>query len=197
MKILAFAATNSRHSINKLLVEAAAGMIKNDLAPAAEIEIIDLRDYEMPIYSIDRETDEGIPAPAQAFYDKIGGADAVIVSYAEHNGGYTVAFKNIFDWASRIGMKVYQDTPMVALSASIGPGGAASVLKSAKESAGFFGADIKGSLSIGPFGEKFDADTGRLTDSALEQSLRHALTALVDAVSGDEDTLKNALAAAS
>ncbi len=180
MKVLAFAATSSRQSINKQLVQAATGMIRSDLDSSAEIEILDLNDYEMPIYSIDRENEGGIPAEAERFFDKIGAADAVIVSYAEHNGTYTAAFKNVFDWASRINMKVFQDKPVVALSASMGPGGAASVLKSAVGSAGFFGADIRGSLSVGPFSEKFDSGEGKLVDETLNNALLEALTALVE-----------------
>ncbi|WP_417668465.1 NADPH-dependent FMN reductase [Roseibium sp.] len=178
MKILAFAASSSRQSINKQLVQTAADIVHSDLDAAAEIEILDLNDYEMPIYSIDRETEAGIPEAAKRFYDKIGAADALIVSYAEHNGTYTAAFKNVFDWASRINMKVFQDKPMVAMSASMGPGGGASVMKSAKESAGFFGADIRGSVSVGSFGEKYDKETGQLSDPALNQSLRSSLKGL-------------------
>lgn len=180
MKVLAFAATSSRQSINKQVVQAAADLLVSELDPSAEIEILDLNDYEMPIYSIDRETAGGVPEAAQRFFEKIGGADAVIVSYAEHNGTYTAAYKNVFDWASRINMKVFQDKPQVALSASIGPGGGASVLKSAVGSAGFFGADIRASLSIGPFTEKFDPETGQLTDAGLRESLREALSSLIE-----------------
>ncbi|MGB1252044.1 MAG: NADPH-dependent FMN reductase, partial [Candidatus Promineifilaceae bacterium] len=49
MTILAFGASNSRNSINKALVTYAATLINND------VEIIDLNDFEMPIYSQDRE----------------------------------------------------------------------------------------------------------------------------------------------
>ncbi|MEP2880130.1 MAG: NAD(P)H-dependent oxidoreductase [Roseibium sp.] len=187
MKILAFAATSSRQSINKQLVQAAADIVTSDLDQLAEIEILDLNDYEMPIYSIDRENEGGIPEEAKRFYEKIGAADAVIISYAEHNGTYTAAFKNVFDWASRISMKVFQGKPQIILSASMGPGGAASVLKSALGSAGFFGADVRGSLSVGPFGEKFDIEAGTLTDDALNESLREALKALLEERSAVEE----------
>mgnify|MGYP001803843157 CR=1 FL=1 len=85
----------------------------------------------MPIYSIDREQASGIPQQAQDFFAKIGSADALLISYAEHNGFYTAAFKNIFDWCSRVDTKVFQDKPMVILSASLGPNGGAIVLKTA------------------------------------------------------------------
>ena len=178
MKILAFAASNSAQSINKQLVTHAADVLKSQIEPGAEIEILDLNDFEMPIYSIDREQADGIPDAAQIFFDKIGSADALLISYAEHNGFYTAAYKNIFDWASRIEMKVFQDKPMVAMSASMGPGGGANVLKAASDSAPFFGANIVGSLSVGPFSEKFDTETNSLKDHALAHTLLTSLAAL-------------------
>lgn len=178
MKILAFAATSSRSSINKLLVTHAAAVFQQDVASDAQVEILDLNDYEMPIYSTDREADTGIPDLAKKLFTKIGEADALLISYAEHNGYYTAAWKNIFDWVSRIDKAVFQNKPMVAMSASPGASGGANVLETAKNSAGFFGADLKGSFSVGPFGEKFDAAEGRLTDASLVATLNQSLTDL-------------------
>ena len=182
MKLLAFAATNSRSSINKRLVTHAAKVFQEDIAPHAEVEILDLNDYEMPIYSADLEAEGGIPAQAKKIYAKIGEADALLVSYAEHNGSYTAAWKNIFDWASRIDMKVFQGKPTVAMSTSPGAGGAASVLEAAKNSAPFFGADLKGSFSVGPYGKKFDTDAGHLTDPEMIAKLNQSLNDLNDAI---------------
>ncbi|MCG7549533.1 NAD(P)H-dependent oxidoreductase [Pseudoalteromonas sp. Of7M-16] len=175
MKVLAFAASNSRQSINNALVKYAASQIEN-----AEIEILDLNDFEMPIYSIDREKDNGIPEQAQKFYDKIGAADAVIVSFAEHNGSYTAAYKNIFDWTSRIDMKVYQNTPMVLLATSPGPGGAQSVLGAAVNSAPYFAADVKAHLSVPSFFDNFDMEAGKLTNGEISDALSNALKQLAN-----------------
>ena len=113
MKILAFAASNSRKSINRVLVEYAASRLQSRFLSSAEVEFLDLNDYEMPIYSVDRENADGIHRLARAFFAKIGGADAVIVSFAEYNGFVTAAWKNIHDWMSRIEMRVWQDKPVV------------------------------------------------------------------------------------
>ncbi|RLJ59532.1 NAD(P)H-dependent FMN reductase [Litoreibacter meonggei] len=182
MKLLAFAASNSRTSINKRLVTHATEVFQKDVAPQAEVEILDLNDYEMPIYSADREAEGGIPAEARKIFAKIGEADAVLVSYAEHNGNYTAAWKNIFDWASRIDAKVFQNKPMVAMSASPGASGGASVLATAKNSASFFGADLKGSFSVGPFGQKFDTDAGHLIDPETVATLKQSLKDLNAAI---------------
>lgn len=178
MKILAFAASNSRQSINKQLIVHATEVMKQEIVPSAQIEVIDLNDFEMPIFSIDRETETGIPQQAKDFYEQIGAADALLISYAEHNGLYTAAFKNVFDWASRIQMKVFQDKPMVIMSTSPGKNGGANALKTAKDAAPHFGADVKASFSIGSFKSAFDSELGRLTDPVHAETLRESLRAL-------------------
>ena len=120
-KIIAFGASSSETSINKQLVTYAANQFEN-----TTVEILDLNDYEMPIFSIDKEKN-GIPKLAHDFYNKLGTADLIIISFAEHNGVYTTAFKNIFDWTSRVNMNVFQDKPMFLLATSPGPRGGSSV----------------------------------------------------------------------
>ncbi|NIZ63507.1 NADPH-dependent FMN reductase [Sedimentitalea sp. CY04] len=159
MKILTFGASNTKNSINKALARFTATLV-----PGAEVEVLDLSDYDLPIFSEDLEKEIGQHPTAKAFFEKIGAADGVIVSFAEHNGSYTAAYKNLFDWASRIDQKVFQDKPTVYLSTSPGPGGAASVLASAKGSAQFFGVDLKAAVSVPSFYDVFDAETGRINE---------------------------------
>lgn len=173
MKLLAFAATNSQQSINRALVTYAASQVNAD-----EVEILDLNDFEMAIYSIDRENASGIPEQAQLFFDKIGQADAVLISFAEHNGTYTAAYKNIFDWASRINQKFYQQKPVIMLATSPGPGGAKNVLDTAVTSAPFFDANVVGSLSIPSFYENFDLEKQTLINEELNSQLISLVTKL-------------------
>lgn len=179
MNIIAFAASSSKQSINKKLVTFAANTFKSEFAPMASINVLDLNDFEMPIYSIDREEAYGIPALAQDFFYKIGAADAVIISFAEHNGSYSAAYKNVFDWASRIDSKVFQGKPTVMLSTSPGKGGANSVLKSATESAPHFDADLRASLSVPNFYESYDSDTDTLKLPEMVNALREAVQKLL------------------
>ena len=55
-KIVAFGASSSSNSINKKLATYAAQQIKN-----SNIKILDLNNFEMPIYSEDYERLNGIP----------------------------------------------------------------------------------------------------------------------------------------
>ena len=178
MKILAFAATNSRKSINKAIIQTTASLLKESAFAKADVEIIDLNDYEMPIYSIDRDNENGVPPEAREFYSKIGEADAVIISFAEHNGFYTAAYKNLFDWTSRISKQVYQNKPVILFAAAPGPGGARNVLKTAENSAQFYGMDIKATLSIPRFHERYDLKKNLIIDDQLETQLRNAIKQL-------------------
>jgi chromate reductase len=173
MKVLAFGASNSRKSINRTLAAYAAGLIDN-----ANVEVLDFNDYEMPIFSEDREKELGQPEQARNFFKKIGGADAIIVSYAEHNGSYTAAYKNLFDWTSRINSKVYQNTPMLILSTSPGPGGGANVLAAATMSAPHFAADVRASISVPSFYDNFDLDSNQLTNARIRREIEQAVQLL-------------------
>lgn len=173
MKILAIPASNSRKSINKDLITYAASLLGQH-----EVEIININDYEMPIYSSDLEEAYGVPDTASRFFQKIHQSDALVISYAEHNGNYTVAYKNLFDWTSRVNMKVYQGKPIIMLSTSPGPGGAKSVLSLASESAHFFDGQVKASLSIPSFYDNFDKDKNELTNIELISKLKTALAAI-------------------
>ena len=166
MKILAFAATSSSKSINKQLLHYATSQLEN-----AETELLDINDYELPLFSEDREAELGQPALAKAFLDKIRDSDALLISFAEHNGSYTVAYKNLFDWASRINPKVFQNKAMILLATSPGPGGAASVLATATTSAPFFDGVVKASLSIPDFYENFDSTQGRIINEEINAQL--------------------------
>ena len=173
MNIIAFAASNRKKSINKQLVEYAATLLDK-----VKVEVLDLNDYELPLYSQDREEDIGHPQLAKDFLAKIANCDGIIISFAEHNGSYTVAYKNIFDWCSRIEPKVFSDKPMVLLSTSPGSRGGASVLATAVQSAPHFNGIVKASLAIPSFYDNFDADKLCLTHEELNEQLVDAVSHL-------------------
>lgn len=174
MKIVAFAASNSRHSINKQLAGYAASLL-----PDTETEVLDLNDYELPLFSVDREAELGQPQLAQDFLQKLGEADALLISFAEHNSSYSAAYKNLFDWCSRIDTQVFQGKPMVMLSTSPGGRGGKTVLAAAVESAPRFGGEVKASLAIPSFNSNFDVDSGELTNEELKTQLVNAVTTLL------------------
>ncbi|HZF93810.1 MAG TPA: NAD(P)H-dependent oxidoreductase [Allosphingosinicella sp.] len=177
-RILCFAGSNSRQSINKALVTFAACLLAEMSDSAPEIEIIDLNDYELPIYSIDREIAGGAPERLLAFVQRIEAADGLLISLAEHNGHFTAVFKNMLDWASRTCGRIFQGKPVVLLSASPGRGGGAGALECFKQDAPFLGAEVVGGCSVSMFNDKFDFEAAMLTDPVALENLRKAVRAL-------------------
>lgn len=167
MKIIAFAGSNSTQSINKKLATYAAGLFEN-----GTVEVLDLNDFQMPIYSVDLEAEVGHLPKAQNFLSKIGEADLLVVSMAENNGNYSVAFKNVFDWASRINVKVFQDKPMLLMATSTGARGGASVLGIAQNLFPRYGGNIKATFSLPNFNTNFDVESGKITNVDLDEALK-------------------------
>ena len=177
MKVIAFGASSSSKSINKQLATYAANLAATTQT-GIDVEILDLNDFELPIFSQDKEVELGQPEAAKAFYDKLGESDAIIISFAEHNGSYTAAYKNLFDWTSRINQKVFQNKSMLLLATSPGPGGAGSVLTAAAGSAFYFAGDVKATLSIPNFFDNFDIENTKLNNEALQLKLQDAVNCL-------------------
>ena len=175
--VTCFAASSSRKSINKQLVTYVAGLLED-----AEVEILDLNDFELPLFSVDREAELGQPALAQAFLDRIRASDALIVSFAEHNGSYSAAYKNLYDWVSRIQPKVYQDKRMLLLSTSPGGRGGKSVMELALSQIPRFGGDIHGSVSVPSFADNFDVERGVVSNPQIDAEIRQALEGLLNDV---------------
>lgn len=166
MKVLAFAGSNSKNSINKKLAAYAASMINN-----ANVTVLDLNDFPLPVYSIDHEKENGIPQPAHDFLAAIKNTDALVVSLAEHNGNYTAAFKNLFDWMSRIEKNIFQDKPMLLMSTSPGGRGGKTVFEIANAAFPRFSTTIVGNFSLPKFNENFSTEEGKMTNEEMNTAL--------------------------
>ncbi|KEI72735.1 NADPH-dependent FMN reductase [Endozoicomonas elysicola] len=173
MKIVAFGASTSSTSINKALASYAAHLIEG-----ADVIVLDLNSYKVPLFSEDKEKEIGQADDAKTFLADIAQADALVISFAEHNGSYSAAYKNLFDWATRIERNVFANKPAVYLSTSPGPGGAQSVLAAARGSAQFFGADVQSSISVPNFYENFDLEAGAFKNQDIAEQINQAVSKL-------------------
>lgn len=171
-KIIAFGASSSKHSINKQLANYTAHQFENVV-----VELLDLNEYEMPIFSVDKQKENGIPQLAHDFFAKLGSADLILISFAEHNGAYSSAFKNILDWTSRIDSKTFQGKPMFLIATSPGPRGGSTVLEIAKNRFPFQGGNVKGSFSLPNFNENFDIEKG-ITNITLKNQLNEIIESI-------------------
>ncbi|MGO1244346.1 MAG: NADPH-dependent FMN reductase [Sphingobacterium sp.] len=158
MKIVAFAASNSSESINKKLVTSVSKYYK-ELEDT--VEILDLNDYEVPIYSVDREKTGGIPERITDFAAKLDHADFILISFAENNGNLNAAYKNINDWISRIpNRKIFNGKPLFIMATSPGKRGGQSVLDIVNARLPLDGADILETFSLPEFHQNFESGKG-------------------------------------
>ena len=163
-KIITIGASSSKKSINKVLAEYTGSLLNG-----VELLKIDLNTYEMPLFSVDLESEKGIPKLAIDLQEAFKEADGFIISFAEHNGAYSAAFKNVFDWLSRIDGKVWQDKPMLLLATSPGARGGQTVLDIALGRFPFMGGQIIGNMSIPSFFDNFKE--GELVNVDLKNNL--------------------------
>lgn len=162
-KIVAFAGSNSSKSINKKLVRFVLTYFKE-----YEQKLLNLNDFEMDIFSIDRE-EKGYPDQAYAFRKQIEEADLIICSLAENNGSYSAAFKNVFDWCSRVDLNIFRNKPMLLMSSSPGRRGGSDVMSAAMSRFPGCGADIIETFSLPSFNRTFDEDKGVIEPDLLKE----------------------------
>ncbi|MFD2917856.1 NADPH-dependent FMN reductase [Psychroserpens luteus] len=166
-KVLAFAGSNSKRSINKQLAIYATTLLEN-----ADITVLDLNDFELPVYGIDYEIEHGIPDNANKFLEHIKSSDGLIISLAEHNGAYATVFKNLFDWLSRAEQKTFLGKPMLLMATSPGVRGGQSVLGMATDRFPRHDANIVGQFSLPSFNDNFSEEkinNPELNDQLLEE----------------------------
>lgn len=98
IKILAFAGSARKDSYNQKLVKiAATGASEAE----AEVTVIDLALFDMPIYNEDIEAAYGLPEKAQVFKQLLLAHNGLLIASPEYNGAFSPLLKNALDWASR------------------------------------------------------------------------------------------------
>ncbi|WP_179020617.1 NADPH-dependent FMN reductase [Winogradskyella forsetii] len=152
-KVISIVGSNSQQSINKQLINYTYGLFEK-----AHVISIDLNDYVLPIYGIDFESENGIPAPVKRLDKLFNQADGFVVALAEHNGSYAAVFKNTIDWLSRVNMKIWREKPMLLLATSPGGRGGATVLHTAKAYFPYLGSHVVADFSLPNFYDNFSED---------------------------------------
>lgn len=168
-RIIAFGASNNSESINKQFAESAASQLID-----VDSTILDLNNFELPIYSPDLERTSGVPTDAVRFSQFIQQSHGVIISLAEYNGLYTSAFKNLWDWMSRIATpKIWYDKPMLLIGTSPSRRSGSHVMKVSEYLFPLFGAKIISSYHLPSFNHTFK--DGKIVDKEEEKKFRQAL----------------------
>jgi chromate reductase len=122
-KILAFAGSARKDSLNKKLVKIALAGAK---AAGAEVTYLDFRDLPLPLFDEDLEAADGLPENALKLKAMMKAHQGFLIACPEYNSSITPLLKNAIDWASRPepgepSLVCFKDKITVLMSAS--PGG--------------------------------------------------------------------------
>jgi chromate reductase, NAD(P)H dehydrogenase (quinone) len=143
-KVLVFAGSTRKGSLHRKLAVAAAADLR---ARGMDVTLADLRDYPMPLYDGDLETESGVPENARAFRNLLEQHDVFVIASPEYNGSFPALLKNVIDWTSRPvpGERpagVFRGKKAALLSASPGPGGGNRGLRHLRELLQMIGVDV-------------------------------------------------------
>src|SRR5882672_6870705 len=172
-KILAFAGSLRTASLNKKLIRIG---VDGARAAGAEVTLIELRDFGIPVYDGDVEAaglPEGVLRLKQLFLDHHG----LLISSPEYNGSIPGALKNMIDWVSRqapaeASLTSFKDKVAGLLSASPGPVGGLRGLIHLRASLTHINVlCIPQQVNVSKANDAFNAD-GSLKDAKQQESVQ-------------------------
>lgn len=180
-RVLAIAGSMRTASYNRRLLRAAS-----DIAQAAgmEIDTVDLRALNFPLYDGDIEANQGVPQSVLALRQRIVAAQGLLIASPEYNHSIPGTFKNVIDWASRPPTPyIFHDKVVALMGASPGGFGAVRSLLHLREVFSGLGAwVIPAQVTISHAESVFDPE-GRLTDNRIIERVHKLIRALQESLS--------------
>ncbi len=183
-KILAFAGSTRQDSFNKKLVRIAADGARES---GAEVTLIDLRDYPLPLFDQDLEASEGLPENALKLKKLFIEHHGFVIASPEYNSSITPILKNTLDWISRPApneapMAAFQGKVASLVSASPGALGGLRGLVHLRAILGNIGVIVlPDQIAVPKAHEAFEID-GSLKDTQRQASVQQLGRKLVDTV---------------
>lgn len=97
-RILAFAGSSRRESWNRKVLEVAVGGARE---AGAEVTVVNLADYPMPIYNADWHAEHGVPPAMLELRRLMMASNGLLIASPEYNTSITPLLKNTIDWLSQ------------------------------------------------------------------------------------------------
>lgn len=181
-KLLAFAGSLRADSFNKKLIACVA---KEAEKAGAEVTLLDLNDFPLPIYNGDIE-EEGMPAKVRELQDILASHDGLLISTPEYNGAVPALVKNTLDWLTReqangdSGIELFKGKVVGIVSASPGGlGGLRSLLLLRDQLAKLSMWVAPAQFALGKAHEAFD-DNGALKDEGHVKQINGVVKQVID-----------------
>lgn len=174
MKILALSGSTREESFNSRLLEIAVAGARS---AGAKVTVVDLRDYDLPLFNQDFEYQEGAPEAVVRLKNLMIEHQGLLIASPEYNGFPSPLLKNTLDWMSR--QQSADEPPMFAykgkiaavMAASPGAGGGGrglTILRILLQNLGVMA--LPGQITVGRANQAFRED-GRLHDDQLQRAV--------------------------
>ena len=112
-RVLAFAGSVRNGSVNRQLLDHAAGVVREQ---GLAVTTVDLADYPLPLFNEDLEAGEGTPDAATRLKALFLDHQALLLACPEYNSSITPLLKNTIDWMSR---KAEGEGPLAAFDGKV------------------------------------------------------------------------------
>lgn len=182
-KILAFAGSIRKDSFNKKILKLA---VEGAQKAGAEVTVIDLHDFPLPIYDGDLEASSGLPPSALKLKKMMREHEGLLIASPEYNSSISGVLKNTIDWISRPEnaqepfLDCFNGKTAALISASPSPLGGLRGLVHLKAILGNINVLVlPAQETLSKAHEAFDAD-GHLTDARKKEAFIHFGAAFTD-----------------
>ena len=173
-RVLVIAASTRTQSVNRALAQHVHDSLADQGTPAG---LVDLGDYEMPLYHADLEVSAGVPDTTRALAARVAAAEVLVIVSPEYNGAFTPLLKNTIDWLTRIDSRILAHVTVLLASASPGRGGGANGLAMVAHWMANMGVQVAdttlsvGGAEIGPDSTLSSFDAEALADFATQATV--------------------------
>ena len=180
-KILAFAASARRESFNRKFLAVAVEAAR---AAGAEVTVLDLNEFEMPLYHGDREEEHGLPPNAKRLIPLIQEHPGLLIASPEYNSMITPLLTNTVAWCTRDEANPFEGRVVAVISASPGPYGAVLSLRMAQLLLLGLGCHVLSGKCALPRADKAFDPQGTLTDAHYLKVVTALMQKMVQTLSG-------------
>jgi chromate reductase len=173
VRLLAFAASLRQASLNRRLIQAAAGLARG---AGAAVDLADFSEFDMPLFNADIQEREGLPPGTRELHRRLERVDGLLLASPEYNSSMPGTLKNAIDWVSRIRPVPLRGKSAFLMAASSGRIGGVRGLWQLRIPLEALGVLVYPDMFTLPHGaEAFDAG-GTLKDAPTRERLEKQVT---------------------
>jgi chromate reductase, NAD(P)H dehydrogenase (quinone) len=175
-RVLAFSGSARRESFNRKFLAFAVQAARDE---GAEVTLIDLNEFVLPLFHGDLEEAQGMPDNATKLVGLVTGHHALLIASPEYNSMFTPLLKNTLDWCSRADDNPFEGKVAAVMSASPGIHGGVRSLQLAQQLLLKLGCLVVPGQCILPRADKAFDGEGRLTEPHAQKAANKLMAGLV------------------